>query len=279
MKSRRKLLIALALGGLAVFLHATYLRNQIDQALGPYEPVPVVVATQDILFNQRIEPTMVRVDQVPKQFVQPQALSDPNEVVGSLTSLTVNAGEQVTKTKLSRFEDTHLALRVPEGMRALTLGVSDVSGLNGLVRPGNFVDIFGTFKFKVPTSADRQQGQMQAYRPPQLDTKTYLLFQNILVLAVGSDYRFVDAPFSKDPNDSRNYQTFARNVTLSLRPVEPHKLIHAQDLGSISLVLRSHFDAGREETLLPQTPYTIVNEKEPIHVPDKAPYLDIRGVR
>lgn len=269
MKNRRSFFIALLVGISAIVLMNIYLNSRIETAIGPYEKVPVVVATQDILFNARIEPTMVTVESVPKAYLQPQAIANQNEAIGYLSALTISKGEQILKSKLTRFEDTHLALRVPEGMRAVALGVSDVTGLNGLVKPGNYVDVFATFRFQVPSEADRGLRGSQG----QLDTKTFVVFQNVLVLAVGSNYQFINAPGGQ----KQDLGGSARNVTVALSLLDSMKLIETQQLGQLTVALRSHFDTGGKQDLPPQTPFTVVNSKEPIYVPASAPYLDLRG--
>ena len=74
MKNKRGLLIAIALGIIALVVHQMYIKKKLDDTLGPYEQVSVVVATKDILFNQRIEANMVATENIPKKFLQPQAI-------------------------------------------------------------------------------------------------------------------------------------------------------------------------------------------------------------
>jgi pilus assembly protein CpaB len=150
-----------------------------------------------------------------------------------------------------------LASELPRGQRALTIAVNEVTGVGGLIRPGNFVDIFGTFQFGRPVSAGAQ-GQLQ-YADQR--TETRLLMQSVLVVAVGRE-QFGERPIPRRApqagvtDDTRAAAQAAaqeeqarrnrdvRTVTLIVGPRQAQELVLAEEIGSLTLVLRSTLDEG-----------------------------------
>ena len=66
---------------------------------------------------------------------------------------------------------------IPEGLRACTIPVNEVTGVGGHIRNGDTVDIIGTF---------RTLGEKRIVK----DLEAVTLFQNVAVLATGKNYRF-----------------------------------------------------------------------------------------
>lgn len=244
---KKGLIIPLALGVIALLLTFQYI-SQREKALGLMaEPVPTLVARQDLPRMTRLDETAVEVQQIPRQYVQPGALSAIKEALNQVTAAPILKGEQVLGTKLVAYGlDTGLAIKVPKGLRAVTVAVTDVSGLAGLIKPGNFVDVLGTFEF----------GDMK-----RSDQKTFTVFQNVLVLAVGQQMGLESEASKALTLAEQQKQEKAggmpmgvpglprpdavRTVTLALDAQQAQGLVLAQNTGQINLSLRSLFE-GRE---------------------------------
>ena len=65
---------------------------------------------------------------------------------GRVATVPSAAGTQILATMLGDESEDALAYEVPAGQRAVTISAADVMGVGGLVRPGNRVDIIGTFE-------------------------------------------------------------------------------------------------------------------------------------
>jgi pilus assembly protein CpaB len=104
-----------------------------------------------------------------------------------------------------------LSTQIDEGMRAVSVRVDEVRGVAGFVLPGDRVDLILT----------RGEGGMQdnAYAD--------VLIQNAKVLAI-----------DQVSGDRQDKPTVARAVTLELPVAEAQKVILAQGVGRLSLVLR-----------------------------------------
>ena len=225
--------------------------NEVDRRPLRRVFVFALVASANIRPNTIIEEQMLLSKQVPSTYVQPTALSDSRAVVGRVAAVAIPQGAQILQVYLEETGQKALASDVPRGQRALTIAVNEVTGVGGLIRPGNFVDIFGTFQFGRPVSVGTT-GQIQ-YADQR--TETRLLMQSVLVVAVGRE-QFGERPPPRRPNAGITEDTRAaqeeqarrnrdvRNVTLIVGPRQAQELILAEDIGALTLVLRSPLDEG-----------------------------------
>jgi Flp pilus assembly protein CpaB len=97
--------------------------------------------------------------------------SDPYKVVGRIAKQNLYPGEPIFAQKISGTNTKGgLTAIIPDGMRAITIPVTEVKGVAGFVKPGDHVDVLTTFE--IP----KQDGGDAGKR-----TKTVL--QDVLVLA------------------------------------------------------------------------------------------------
>jgi pilus assembly protein CpaB len=116
-----------------------------------------------------------------------------------------------------------LAAVLPKGKRAITIPISEVAALSGLVLPGDRVDLILTY------SVDAEAAAIRA-------SETVLT--NIRVLAL--DQRL--GPVQPSEEDKKS--PVAETATLEVTPEQAEMLTLAQTLGSLSLVLNSVRDGG-----------------------------------
>ncbi len=153
------------------------------------------------------------------------------DVIGSPLRSIVRKGDILTWRDFKQVftkERTGLPAQTRSGWRAISIPVSQVSSVSGLIRPNNFVDVIGTFHFP-DTKGDSS-----------LDTVTMTILQRVKVLATGADIGYAQQNGAQ-PNASaagRSYST----VTLELTPKEVEMIIFAQQKGSLTLSLRSYED-------------------------------------
>lgn len=252
--------IAVLCGLIAALLVFLFLEGERRRLLDWASPVTVVVAVSDIREMTRVDETMLRIDRVPRKFLQPGALSSIDAVVGQVAMVPIMAGEQVAGTKVATLGDAALALKVPRGLRGLTVAVSDVTGVAGLLRPGNSVDVVGTF----------DKGDDKAS-----ESVTMTLLQNVLVLAVdqrlsgqqrAASARDTDrqTPPRGVPNVGSSSAGGARNVTLAVSPADAQRLVLAQEIGTLTLTLRSAFEAAEAAGIEKLTHDDLLGIKKPL---------------
>ena len=249
MKQRKPLYISIGLGLMALLLAVSYLRKREQELLDLSHPVPVLVATRDILKNSPIEEDMLEMVEVPKQFLQPDALRQPADAVGRLTQSPIRKGEQLVGTKLITYgSDTGLAVKIPAGMRAISISVDEISGVSGLIKPDNYVDLLSTFNF-----GDQDKNNHE----------TFTLFQDVRVLAVSHDLGVGLARSDKGKKtDEVAPRGSTSTVTLALDPQQVQDLILAEQAGELHLSLRSLSETEKTFNLTPSTITSLTGVKE-----------------
>lgn len=275
---KKGLIIPIVAALLAVVLTYQYIRQK-ERDLGfMAQGLPVLMAKKDIPKNTRLDESLVEVSTIPRRFVQPGALNAIDAAIDQVTTVPILKGEQVLGTKLISFGvETGLAIKIPQDYRAVTMATDDISGVAGLIKPGNSVDVLGTFEF-----GDRDKSNQ----------RTYTLLQNVLVLAVGQDLGPVSDAVraqklqeqnaqglgSMDQNMRRlNYASRQSNVTLSLSPQQAQSLVLAQEAGRVSLVLRPMFQSDKKASIAPTGVQELLGVKEKVFFRPQPAWREIRG--
>ncbi|MCY7339289.1 MAG: Flp pilus assembly protein CpaB [Sphingomonas bacterium] len=152
---------------------------------------------------------------------------DPAKMIGTVVRNPITAGQPITKGALVGPNDRgFLAAALGPGMRAVTVPVSNTSGVAGFIFPGDRVDM-------VLTQAVTGGGE----GPPLKVSET--IVRNLRVLA--TDQR-ID---SKNAEGKTEVKTFA-SVTFEATPRIAEKIAVAQSMGTLSLALRSIADNTAE---------------------------------
>jgi len=118
------------------------------------------------------------------------------------------------------------SLRTPPGKRALTIKIKSLSAVGGLVNPGDYVDIIA--HLNIPDEDDNKAKKNK-------EKLITVLFQNIQVLAVGTNYD----PLGEIPLYEIQQKSKSLNITLALSPEEAGLLTFAEAHGELQLSLRS----------------------------------------
>lgn len=274
METKRKIIISVICGIIAVLGVFSYLKYKEHRLLEMAAKVPVVVAATDILEHTQINETMMAVKKIPRAYVQPGAIlaREGHMILGQVTSSPIRKGEQILGTKLISFgKETGLAMKIPAGMRAISLLVDDVTGISGLIKPNDFVDILATFDFGGETSSKQY---------------TFTLFQNLNVLAVdanlGEGYSSLAMKRDEKGMLEKVGMVRAREthvVTLAVTPSQAQELVLAQETGALALSLRGIGETERELSLSPATPASITGIQGLMKQQRKPRYREYRGSR
>ncbi len=220
MKGRLNIILILAVifGLVAAYGTHKYIKNleKTYKASGNY--VPVAVAKVKIPARQVITNQMVSFIEIPSNYVNPTALGKPGDVVGKIARSDIYPGEHIIRNKIANPNDPAegLAMVIDPGQRALTIAVNEVTGVAGLLKPGDRVDILGT----VNTGKE---------------TITSTLVQNIKILAVNKSLG--SQADSKQPNTG--------TLTVSVNPYEAQHLTLASEKGTLRVLLRGPADEAK----------------------------------
>ena len=199
-----------ALGaGLLAWIWLTVLEGQL---LHQGEEVKLLAARRYLPAYTRLQAQDLRWRKVPRAYAPTGVATDPSAVLGLQTLVPFSADEPLIFNKLALGEQS-LAAALPPGKRAVSLAVNPVSGVSGLLKPGDHVDVF----LLHGQGAGAQAG---------------LLFQDAAVLAVGG--RMARENTAQAERNS--------TVTLALDPSDAAMALAAAANGSLSLGLRPSGD-------------------------------------
>jgi pilus assembly protein CpaB len=244
------LIAALCAGGLLYF----YLGNLESQKQVKVEYDKVVVAAMQIPAFTPITVEMVTYQQVPRGYAHSLAARNVAEVIGYVTEGELIKGEQIFPSKLKQFgeSDSGLAYVVPEGMRAVTVAVDEVSGVAGFLQRGDYVDVISyTTTTYVPAKAPEvaEGEEPTASQLPQTLSTTLVAAQNVRVVAVGKS---LSSSAGRTEEESAGGY---KSVTLLLTPEEAMRVVQGAKSGSIVLILRASGDhaANTQEPVINDT--------------------------
>jgi pilus assembly protein CpaB len=156
---------------------------------------------------------------------------DMNKLLGTVVRFPITAGQPLTTGSLVAPGDRgFLAAALGAGMRAITITVSEKSGVAGFVFPGDHVDLMLTTAVKVNTTT--ATGTTVDNRDLYA---TETILKNLRVLAT-------DQSTDQEINNGKTIVHTAHTVTLETTPKIAERIEVAQQGGSLSLVLRSLAD-------------------------------------
>jgi pilus assembly protein CpaB len=218
--------VAVILGLVAVLIANAYLSGRERQlASSPEGMVRVAVAALPLEYGADITPDKVKFVNYPSTSLPPGtyqsvALLLP-EGKRRVALRPIQVNQPLLAADLSgEGQNASIAALLPDGMRATTVRINDVSGVAGFVKPNDTVDVLIT---RQPIGGgDGKQ-------------VTDVLLQNIRVIAM-----------DQDAAGANGAPVVSRTATLEVTPVDAQKLVLGQQLGSLSLVLRK---PGEEQNI------------------------------
>lgn len=224
-------LASLALG----YLYTERLAEEV--AGGP--KVPVLVAVDNLPVSTVLAEKHLAVRDIPSSYVESRHLkaADLKKVVGQRITEALKANEVILSTDLSKFaEKRRLSAAVSNGQRAIAID-GRVADFDGLLRPGDRVDVLLSI-------GDKDAG-----------SGTMTLLQNLLVLSVGGTTSRSDA----------NEKTYGRGSSVSVGVnVEQAQLItEALRRGKLTLTLRNSDDITLVEGIPETTAKDLAARREP----------------
>ncbi len=221
-KAMMPLVLAVVLGLTAALLVRSMMSHHAAAPTGPSNLVTVAVAKADVDPGHALTADDVGTARVPADAAPGQVYSDPAQLVGRVTVSPLVKGETVLDNLLAPAgSGSGLQALIPAGMRAVTLEVSEFSGVGGMLEPGCRVDVVSV---------------MQDPKAHSSFARTVL--QNIKVSAIGRTISPVHpAPGQPVPPPSNS-------VTLLCTPKQAQQLQLAANTGRPWLVLRSTRDGA-----------------------------------
>jgi pilus assembly protein CpaB len=208
--------VALVLGLVAVFVANSYLTRKENTAYAG-GTTKVAVAAVPMAYGVDVTPDKVRFVDYPNTSIPPGAFTNAAQLMPAgkrrFALLPIGLNEPILASKITiEGQGASIAALLPDGMRAASVRINDVSGVAGFVQPNDSVDVLITRQ--LPNGGTNTQ-------------LTDVLLQNIRVIAI-----------DQNAKNSDGTPAVARTATLEVTPIDSQKLALAQEAGSLSLVLR-----------------------------------------
>jgi pilus assembly protein CpaB len=161
-----------------------------------------------------------------EQALQAATSGDPavQSLVGSLVREPMLANEPVSQRKLVKGgQGGFMAVKLPAGMRAMSMPVTVETGAGGFVLPGDHVDVI--LNIKMSSSADMRGG-------PAQPVQSKVVMRNLTVLAIDQ---------AVEPKAGAA-SLVGTTATLEVPAEDVDELAKAKDEGTLMLALRSYAD-------------------------------------
>jgi pilus assembly protein CpaB len=224
-RQKKILIIATAwvsAGLLTWFLYAKTIAPQHEKQ------VRVVVAGRDMPLGTLLKPGDLKQVNYSERDVPRSVVFRPQDAVNRVLLVPVNVNEPILLSKLSGTTTVEgVPSTIEPGFRAVSVPITDATGVAGLVQPNSRVDVLFT-----------RPGSMA-------EATTSIILQNVKVLSTG---RMIPQGQTPDPRTPRSPV-----VTLLLKPEDAQKLELAKNQGRISLSLRNPLDASQAAATGPMT--------------------------
>ena len=246
----RQLLLACGVVALLIFLLIYFTLTKLTAPKPqPQQPKPVtqtqqirdvkvVTAKTSIPERTLIKEEMLSLTTMPSNKVPNGALMRTTDLVGRPSKVAIGAGEVITTQKVfASIMDMGLSGRIPPECRAITVGISDVTGVAGFAQPGDYVDVM-----LVSSQVENNK------------VVSEMILQNVLLLAINKQVENGgNVPTQNNANAKGQNATVTGQpkvtgnpamATMALLPEDALKLAAKAQLGQIYLVLRPYRPAN-----------------------------------
>ena len=213
--------VAVVLGLFAVFVANSYfsgVEERQERIAAEQKLARIVVASQPLAFGTPLTADNVRLQNWPETSVPTGAFRSVQAALkdNRVALRPIVPGEPVLADKVSGTDGrATLAANLPVGMRAVSVPITEVSGVAGFALPGTSVDVLLTRQ--IPGENSGQQDQM-----------VDVIMENVQVLAID---QVVDEKDGKPKP--------GKTATLQADLYGAQKLALAQKVGTLSLALRN----------------------------------------
>ena len=207
--------------GAATTIAVLRARTPKQQQVTPVETTTIVVAAETIAPGTLLAEEMLTTVEFPSDYVQPEFITDVEEVVGKRSSLGLIPNEVLTEAKVGARNPSG---DIPEGMVAVSLSVGRAEeSAGGWVYPNDYVDLI-----------------LQVENPEFLQGEkvSLVLFEQVKVFAIGEHRTNVE--------EVENFEK-SRSVTLIVTPEQAQQISLTEGIGKYTMVVCSPEKAELED--------------------------------
>ena len=216
-----------------------------NEEVKPVDSIHVVVAKQDIAPKTIIKESMVEVREVPASMVSDDAVREVSDIVNKPAKVEILKDDIISTRKvLMDITMAGFTGDIPPECRAISIAITDVTGVAGFAKPGDYVDVM-----LIAKGDEKMTGR--------------IVLQDVLLLAInknteqkqkaagdgssGDTKKTGDSADSKDQSDKKSADAAKdeaisdlATATLALLPEDALKLITEAQEGTLYLALRPY---------------------------------------
>ena len=182
----------------------------------PVEKSQYVAAAASMQADQVIRANNLRMINWPAALPLSGAFTSPGALIGRIVMYPLSEGEPILERQLfTPGSGSGITVKIPNGMRAISLRTDEVVGVAGFLLPGTHVDVLVT---------------LHTSEAP--DPLTFTVLQDAVVLAAGQKTE-------PDPEGKANSAT---EVTILVKPEDAERVVLASNQGAIHFALRNEID-------------------------------------
>ncbi len=256
MKDRIIPIVSVVVGVLAFLLTIQYIKGKEAQLRADREKfnksteqVAVVTTAENIPRGTIIKKTDLRPLSTFKKSLRSDVVTRDQAklLIGRKTVFEIRHGEPIFWSDIDGGVPLTgtLATMIDYGMRAVSLSIGGASGVSGMLRPGDRIDLLGTFSFPAPGAA----GEMESV--------TLTVLQDVTILATGQQLATDLGRMT-----SRNAGGYS-TITLEVTAEEAEVLVFAQNLkGRLYTSLRNNKD-NQWKDKLPEVNFKYIEDELP----------------
>ena len=194
--------------------------------------VTIVTAKTSIPERTLIKEEMLSLKTMPSDKAPNASFMRTTDLVGRPTRVAIAPGEVITSQKVfASILDMGLSGRIPPECRAITVSISDVTGVAGFAQPGDYVDMM-----LVSSQVENNK------------VVSEMILQNVLLLAINKVVENPDSAPAQNNAKGQNQKTTTQPkvvnnpalATVALVPEDALKLAAKSQLGQIYLILRPY---------------------------------------
>lgn len=234
MRNKKLFLVSIVLALFTSLFIYLWLKKEQDKAQRQIPKVKILVAARPIPAREIVEKDMIRYEEIPSSPITDKIAQKEEEVVGKVATSAIILGEALYKDKfIEKGAGAGLSFIVPLGKRAVTISVNNTTGVAGLLKPGDFVDVISTF--------DVPRIQVEGEQRPPISMSITLL-QNVQILALDTITE-VSPPTPAPPSMTALLPSYTM-VTLAISPKDAERLTLLAEKSINRLALRSVKDSA-----------------------------------
>lgn len=215
----KRLIVALAIALSISGIFTYWLSQRFSKPHGTAVKHQYVAAALNLEAGEMLKPGSVNMIDWPEGSQLSGAFVKPEEVAGRVVLYPLSAGQPILERQLSApGSGQGLTVKIPDGMRAISLRSDDVVGVAGFLLPGTHVDVLVTY-----------------HTANTSDPITTTILQDVEILAAGQK-------FQPDPEGKANSVNV---VTLLVKPTDAERVVLASSQGIVHFVLRNGLDRAQ----------------------------------